>query len=53
MDLGALWEVVGPLWLILLIVAFIAIVAWVFWPKNKKRFEKAARIPLEDEKEDK
>ena len=53
MDLGALWESLGSVWLVLLVVAFVIVVAWVYWPSNKKRFDEASRIPLEDDKEDK
>lgn len=53
MDLGELWSTLGSLWLVALFALFVAIVAWVYWPKNRKRFQDAARIPLEDDKEDK
>jgi cytochrome c oxidase cbb3-type subunit IV len=33
--------------LIFFIVLFAGVVAYAFWPGNKKRFEKDARIPLE------
>ncbi len=52
MDLKALWEVLGPLWLVVMMIAFVIVIAWVYWPKNKKRFEDAAQIPLKDDKED-
>jgi len=39
--------------LILFIALFAAVVFYVFWPGNKKKFEDAARLPLEDEKNDK
>jgi cytochrome c oxidase cbb3-type subunit 4 len=35
-----------PLWLMIL---FLAIVTWAFWPKNRGRFEKDAQIPLRDD----
>ena len=41
---NALW----PLWLMIL---FLGIVAWAFWPKRKARFEKDAQIPLRDDDE--
>lgn len=28
---------------------FIGILVWVFWPSNKKRFEKAGRMMLDDD----
>lgn len=36
---------------LLLIVAFLAIVAWVFARKRKARFEENARIPFEEGKD--
>ena len=29
------------------IVLFLAVLAYAFWPTNKAKFEKAARMPLE------
>jgi cytochrome c oxidase cbb3-type subunit 4 len=37
-------------YLLILVVAFIGIVIWVFGRKRKARFEADARIPLDDEK---
>lgn len=37
------------LWLVLLVVLFIGIIAWAFRPKNKARFERDAKIPLQDD----
>ncbi len=28
---------------------FLGIVAWAFWPKRRRRLEALARIPLDDE----
>lgn len=42
--------------LLLFIALFIGVLIYVFWPGNKKRFEEAARLPLEkdpDSDEDK
>jgi cytochrome c oxidase cbb3-type subunit IV len=33
--------------LIFFIVLFAGVVVYAFWPGNKKRFERAARLPLE------
>lgn len=38
--------------LIYFIVLFIGVLAYVLWPKNRKRFEDAANIPLREEMED-
>jgi cytochrome c oxidase cbb3-type subunit 4 len=43
--------------LVLFVVLFAGVLVYAFWPGNKKRFEDAARLPLEkdppeDEKDD-
>jgi cytochrome c oxidase cbb3-type subunit 4 len=42
--------VAGTIYLLILVVAFIGIVIWVFGRKRKARFEENARIPLDDDK---
>lgn len=37
------------IWTLLLIIAFIGIIAWAFSSKRKSDFEEAARLPLEDD----
>lgn len=32
---------------------FVGVLVYVFWPGNKKTFEEAARLPLDDEMNDK
>jgi cytochrome c oxidase cbb3-type subunit 4 len=39
--------------LILFVALFAAVLLYVFWPGNKKKFDDAAKLPLEDEKSDK
>lgn len=39
----------GTWGLVFLFVLFIGAVAYAFWPSNKKKFEKASRLPLNDE----
>jgi len=34
--------------LVLFIGLFVAIVVYVFWPGNKKKFDEAAQLPLDD-----
>jgi len=36
--------------LLIFVAVFAVIVAYAIWPKNKKNFDEAARIPLEDDK---
>lgn len=33
--------------LLLFVAAFIGVLAYVFWPSNKKAFDEASKIPLE------
>ncbi len=49
MDLNALAEMARPWWVVLLVVVFVGIVVWVYRPKNRKRFEDTAKIPLKDD----
>lgn len=35
--------------LLLFIALFLAVLIYTFWPGNKKRFERAARLPLEQD----
>ena len=37
--------------LILFFALFVGIVVYVFWPGNKKKFDEAAQLPLEDDDE--
>ena len=42
----------GTVYLLILVVLFVGIVIWAFGRKRKARFEKDARIPFEDKKND-
>jgi cytochrome c oxidase cbb3-type subunit 4 len=35
--------------MIIFIALFIGVILYVFWPGNKKKFDEAAQLPLEDE----
>ncbi len=35
--------------LLYLFVLFLGVVAYALWPRNKKKFDHAARIPLEED----
>jgi cytochrome c oxidase cbb3-type subunit 4 len=47
--LQALVELARQLWVVWMMLAFIAIAFWAFRPANKKRFERDAQIPLKDD----
>jgi cbb3-type cytochrome oxidase subunit 3 len=32
------------------VIIFGLIVAWAYWPSNRKKFEKDGRIPLDDDR---
>jgi cytochrome c oxidase cbb3-type subunit IV len=35
--------------LIYFVGVFLAVVAYAFWPSNKKKFDEASRIPLDED----
>ena len=49
MDISQLARAIWPLWMIL---AFLGIAIYAFWPRNKSRFEQHARIPFIDDGEE-
>ena len=51
MSLAELSALARSLWVVWLMVLFLGIVAWAFWPKNKDRFRGYAEIPFKDDEE--
>ena len=51
MDLSAIAEKAGSVWLVWLMVLFIGIVFWAFRPRNRRRFERDGEIPFHGEKD--
>jgi len=49
MNLNALGEFLGSLWTVWALIVFAGIAFWAWRPRNKKRFEKDAQIPLKDD----
>ena len=47
-----MYEWITSFWLVWLILLFVGIVAWVFWPKHKQRLERHREIPLRDDDRD-
>jgi cytochrome c oxidase cbb3-type subunit 4 len=35
--------------LVYLVVLFVAVLAYALWPRNRRRFDDAARIPLKED----
>ncbi|MGE0253077.1 MAG: cbb3-type cytochrome c oxidase subunit 3 [Alphaproteobacteria bacterium] len=42
-------EFAGTWGLVYMVVLFVVVVGWALWPANRRRFQEAARIPLDDE----
>ncbi len=40
-------------WLVWMVILFVGIVVWVYWPGRKKTMDAHGRIPLDDGPEDK
>ena len=49
MNLEAVNEILTSIWTVWAVLIFASILLWAWWPANRKRFEKDARIPLNDE----
>ena len=43
-------EIARSLWVVWLMILFGVVVWWAYRPKNRKRFEEAAKIPFKDDK---
>jgi cytochrome c oxidase cbb3-type subunit 4 len=39
----------APYWMMGMIVSFGAVVAWAYWPGNRRRFEEDGRIPFKED----
>jgi len=44
-------SVTGTWWLLLLVAGFVVVLVYALRPKNKKKFDEAARIPLDEDDE--
>lgn len=49
MTLQELSTMARELWVVWLLLLFAGIIAWAFWPRNKKRFEELGKIPFRDD----
>ena len=50
MNLETVHELLTSIWMVWAIVIFLVIVFWAMRPRNRKRFEKDAQIPLDDDR---
>jgi cytochrome c oxidase cbb3-type subunit 4 len=44
-----LYATLASIWTVVLLVAFVLIVAWAWSRRRKKAFDEASRIPLEED----
>lgn len=52
MSFEGFYEFVRSFWVVWLMLIFVGIVAWVYWPKRKKELEEHGKIPFNDDGED-
>ena len=45
--MSAIFGCLQSLWVLWLVLLFLGICAWAFWPGNRRRFEAQARLPLD------
>ena len=45
--MGELYGIIRSLWLLWVVLLFVGIVAWVYWPSRKRDMEAHGRIPFE------
>ena len=45
------YEIYGPYIVVVMLITFLALFAWVLHPKNKAKFDDAANLPFDDEDE--
>jgi len=48
MDLAAIHPFLKSLWTVWFCLLFVGIVGYAVWPRNRERFERYSRIPLDD-----
>jgi cytochrome c oxidase cbb3-type subunit 4 len=49
LDLIALVSWLKQLWTVWLVLIFAGIAIYAFWPGNREKFDRAARMPLDDD----
>jgi cytochrome c oxidase cbb3-type subunit 4 len=42
----------GAIGLVMLFIGFLGVIAYALWPGNRKQFDRAAQLPLEDDTPD-
>lgn len=36
-------------WTVVIVIAFLGLLAWVLWPRNREKFRRYGQIPLRDD----
>ena len=49
MSWGEIYDFAASLWVLWLMVIFIGVVVWAFWPGHKRRFQSYGDIPFKDD----
>ncbi|MBM3598691.1 MAG: cbb3-type cytochrome c oxidase subunit 3 [Alphaproteobacteria bacterium] len=49
MELAALAVLARQIWVIWLLALFTGIILWVYWPRRRPIYERASRIPFDDQ----
>ena len=49
MDYETIRSFAGTWGLVALVAMFVGVVAYALWPRNRKKFDRASRIPLEED----
>ena len=46
----AFYAFVRSLWVVWLMLIFVGVLAWAYWPSRRRRLQAHANIPLEDDR---
>jgi len=49
MEFETIFRALHSMWVVWMVLVFVAIVIWTMWPSHKKRIESHGRIPLDDD----
>lgn len=49
--MDGIYEFIRSLWVVWLLLLFAGIVVYALWPGNRRKFSRAARIPLDDDED--
>lgn len=52
MSLADIYQIATQLWVVWLVLLFVGIIVWIYLPRNRKRMQDDANIPLRDDDEE-